>query len=294
MSTPRFQIYAPLQEFPWDGDQFELASGLRIRRYEERPDLQGLYETLGQTEQQNVSSTRHWLTFEWYDGAEPSPGEIANLVLLALWVVKPTKTHIAFRFHLEHHEPTNPWKDSTCQLLDRFVWWKGASHDELDDQDLKLAANYYSVLRGLHIASGRLNDAMILTLTGCWSHRWQVAMICHAAAAEAILTYSTKPGITKRLSTSYACLVETHTTLRDAAYREFYSLYSVRSDIMHGRTNNILVADRRPLLARFEEVLRRLWRVVVVSPSLVNVLEGPDTQREAYFLKLMSAYSPPP
>src|SRR5205823_1273542 len=115
-----------------------------------------------------------------------------------------------------------------------FAWVSGATHGDFDDPDLRSAATYCQTLHGLCRARGRLNDALILTATGCWSHRWQAALICYAAAAEALLTYSTAPGITRRLAASYACLVETQTARRDAAYEEFRALYSVRSDIMHG------------------------------------------------------------
>ena len=36
----------------------------------------------------------------WDDGTEPSPAEDVNLVLLALWLVRPTKAHVAYRFRL--------------------------------------------------------------------------------------------------------------------------------------------------------------------------------------------------
>jgi hypothetical protein len=158
---------------------------------------------------------------------------------------------------------------------------EGAQHDVFDDTDLQTAASYYSVLQNLCSSRGRLNDALILTLTGCWSHSWQAALISHAAAAEALLPYSTKP------------VPQTQAPLRDAAYQEFRSLYSIRSDIMHGRTNNVPSADRLPILARFQDALRQLWRVILRSQPLVAVLEGTDTQREAHFLALEAAYSPP-
>jgi len=107
-------------------------------------------------------------------------------------------------------------------------------------------------------------------------------------------TYSTAPGITRRLATTYACVVEIQRASRDAAYKEFCTLYSVRSDIMHGRTHNVPCSGRLPFLAGFQDVLRRLWRAVVSSPQLISVLEGSDAQREVYFSQLTSGYTPPP
>lgn len=292
MSTGQFEIYAPLQDFQWSGNQFELAPGLWIKRLGQRPDLRGLYETLGQDEQQNISSADSWLAFEWVGGTEPSAQEITGLVLLALWMVKPNGTHIAWRFHLGHDEASP--SEARSRYLDRFARWDDTLDNEFSDADLRLAASFYSVLHNVHITHSRLNDAMILTLTGRWSHRWQAAMICLAAAAETLLTYSTKHGLTRRLATSYACLVESSPTLRDKAHQEFCSLYSVRSDIVHGRANNIPVSDRRAFLARLEEVLRRTWRTIVSSQTLITALEGTDAQREAYFQSISSGYSPPP
>lgn len=292
MAAGHFDILAPLQEFRWNGTAFSLAPGLWIRALGQKPDLRGTDQSLGEDEQNNVSFARFWLMFEWTAGTQPSPAETANLVLLSFWLVKPTKTHLAYRFHLGQGNLVA--EKSRHRLLDRFSWVQGAVHDEFSGSDLQSAAQYYSPLRNACLGRGRLNDAMILTLTGCWSHRWQAALIAHAAAAEALLTYSTKPGITKRLSTSYACLVETRAPLRDVAYQEFRVLYSVRSDIMHGRTSNVSAADRLPMLARFEHAIRRLWRVVALSPALAATLEGTDAQREAHFLALESGYSPPP
>lgn len=291
MAAGHFEVYAPLQEFRWNGLEFELSPGVWIRRFDQKPDLRSLDVSLGEDEQNKIFFLDFWLTLGWTPGTEPSPAETANLVLLSLWLVKPTKTHIAYRFHLG--QGTLAAEKSRYRLLDRFSWVQGAAHDDFDDNDLRSAASYYSVLRSLCLSRGRLNDALVLTLTGCWSHKWQAALICHAAAAEALLTYSMKPGITKRLCISYACMVETSPALRDTAYKEFRGLYSIRSDIMHGRTSNVPISDRLPLLARFGDALRRLWRVVVQSQPLVAVLEGTDAQREAHFRALESGHSPP-
>ena len=198
MAAGHFDILAPLPEFQWDGTAFSLASGLWIRALSQKPDLRGMDQSLGEDEQNNVSFARFWLMFEWTSGAQPSPAETANLVLLALWLVKPTKTHNAYRFHLGQGGLAA--EKSRHRLLDRFSWVQGGVHDEFNDGDLQSAAQYYSALRSACLARGRLNDALILTLTGCWSHRWQAALISHAAAAEALLTYSTKPGITSVLT----------------------------------------------------------------------------------------------
>ncbi|MGH2359075.1 MAG: hypothetical protein ACRDGM_00810 [bacterium] len=287
----RFDIYAPLNEFEWAGLDFQLSPALSLRRRSQRPDLRGLDASLAQDEQDTISLADHWLEFQWDEGTTPSPAETVNMILLAFWLAKPTKMHVAYRFELGCGSAVNTNK--VCRLLDRFAWVPGTTHVALDDSDIEAAAVHNRVLRDLCRARGRLNDALVLTLVGCWSHRWQTALISHAAAAEAILTYATGPGITRRLSTTYACLVEAQPADRDRAFREFVSLYAARSDIMHGRTHNVAPPDRLPTLARFEEILRRLWRVVLSSPQLIHVLDDTDTQRQAWFAAREAGYSPP-
>ena len=62
-------------------------------------------------------------------------------------------------------------------------------------------------------------------------------------------------------------------------------MYGVRSDIMHGRTHNVVLDDRLRMFARFQDMVRRLWRSVLSSPEL-EALEGTDGQRAAYFNRL--------
>ena len=292
MSARRFEVYAPLQDFLWEGDDFELAPNLWIRRFTGPPDISGLHEWIAKDEWDRASGAAHWLIFDWIDGTFPSPAEVTNLMLLSLWLVKPTRSYIAFRFELGRDAAGS--EKARRRMLDRFAWVTGAIHADIEDMDLKSASAYYSALVTSCRARARLNDALLLTIAGCWSHAWQVALICHAAAAETLLTYETGRGITGRLAKSYACLTESDSTKRDAAYREFSTLYSARSDIMHGRTHNVVTTDRLPTLIRFQEVLRRLWRVVLTTPSLSAVLEGTDAQRKAHLHALEAGYTPGP
>ena len=63
-------------------------------------------------------------------------------------------------------------------------------------------------------------------------------------------------------------------------------MYGVRSDIMHGRTHNVVLDDRLRMFARFQDMVRRLWRSVLSSPEFIEALEGTDGQRAAYFNRL--------
>lgn len=292
MTTHRFEIYAPLQNFHWSGDSLELASGLWVKRFKQMPNLCGLDRWLAEDERRNIQGVTHWLTFEWNEGSDVSPTEIVNLFLLSLWLVKPTSTHIGFWFQIDA-EPKADYQ--RCKRLhERFAFLPGEELRKFEEPDLQIAASFYSTLHTLHCARGRLNDALLFTIAGCRSEEWQVALICHSAAAEALLTYRIGHGITRRLSTTYACLIETHNDKRDVAFKEFKQLYSARSDVMHGRTHNVQAADRLTTLEAFQSALRRLWSAVLLSPPLIEALEGNDTQRQTHFQAQQLGYTAPP
>jgi hypothetical protein len=115
-----FEVYAPLRNFRWSGEDFELAPNIWIKRFKETPDFVGLEEEISVGERQNVFGVTHWLTFHWNEGVHPSSGSIANLVLLSLWVANPSKTHVAFRFEIG--QDTASKVKSVRRSLDRFQW----------------------------------------------------------------------------------------------------------------------------------------------------------------------------
>ncbi|MFY9328473.1 MAG: hypothetical protein WAO76_10705 [Georgfuchsia sp.] len=291
MKERRFRLYAPLLDFVWEGDTLAFAPELEITRIKRPAELAGMDDWLSAPEWDRASNAAHWLVHEHTAGAVPHAGEVENLVLLSLWLVKPTKTQIAHRFKLGLAEGEG--ENGMSRLLDRFMWIPGSIDVEFSTSELQSAANLYATLMQACRTRGRLNNALLLTIGGCWAHDWQVSLICHAAAAEALLTYSTGPGITRRLASSFACLMETDSSKRDAAFLEFKALYSIRSDIMHGRTHNVGASDRLPTLVCFQAVLRKLWNVVLSSPALLAVLEDTDAQREVYFTQLQQGYNPP-
>lgn len=77
ISTRRFDVYAPLQDFYWPGNDFDLSPGLKIKRITQTPDLSGLENHVSRDEWERATNSDHWLTFEGIDGAVPSPAEVA-------------------------------------------------------------------------------------------------------------------------------------------------------------------------------------------------------------------------
>jgi len=289
--TRRFDVYAPLQDFYWPGEDFSFSPSLALKRINDAPDLSGLESNVSKLEWERATNSDHWLTFQWVDGVKPSPSEIINLVLLSLWLVKPIRSQVALKFEIGREDAADEKKMS--RLLDRFAWISGTIDPDITDEDLRLASTYYSALEPLCRVRGRLNNAMVLTVAGCWSHGWQTALMCHAAAAETILTYATGQGLTRRLGTSYAYLVEPDAPSRDAAFMEFVSLYSARSDIVHGQMHNIAKTDTLTTLLRFQNLMRRLWSVVLTSKHHASALELDDPERKAYLTRVQSGYTAP-
>lgn len=277
--TRRFNVYAPLQDFYWPGQDQSFASQVVLKRFNQAPALSGLEAHVSKPEWDRATNSDHWLTFQWFAGAEVSATEVINLFLLSLWLVKPIRSQVALCFEIGRDEAAG--EKTMSRLLDRFAWIPGSIDPDISDEDVQKASSYYVELEKLCRIRGRLNNAMVLTVSGCWSHGWQTALICHAAAAETILTYATSPALTRRLATSYACIVASDSPARDAAFKEFITLYSARSDIVHGRMHNIPRNDTLAILLRFQNLMRRLWGAVLVSKELLSALELDDLGRQA-------------
>ncbi len=287
----RFDVFAPLQDFYWSGQDHSFGSQVVLKRFDASPDLSGLESYVSKPEWERAANSDHWLTFPWIDGADISPSEVINLFLLSLWLVKPIRSQVALRFEIGRDNAAH--EKTMSRLLDRFAWIPGSIDPDISDEDVRKASTYYSELEHLCRERGRLNNAMLLTVSGCWSHGWQTALICHAAAAETLLTYATGHGLTRRLATSYACIVASDSPSRDAAFAEFATLYSARSDIVHGRMHNIARTDTLPTLLRFQNLLRRLWSAILVSKKLLSALELDDTGRQAYLAQIENGYAAP-
>jgi len=287
----RFDVYAPLLDFYWAGQDFALSHDVTIKRFDDAPSLLGLESSASRPEWQRATQSDHWLTFSWVEATDPDPAEVINLVLLSLWLVKPIRSQVALWFEMNRDRTADG--NTFSRVLDRFAWIPGTIGPDIKTSDLRLASFHYRALEALYKARGRLSNAIVLTVAGCWSHGWQTALICHASAAETILTYATGRGLTRRLATSYACIVASDTSGRDAAYKEFVDLYSARSDIVHGRMHNITKNDTLPTLIRFQNLMRRLWTAVLGSGPLTSALELDDSRRAAHLLPLQSGYTAP-
>lgn len=217
-----------LMNFRWKGDEFKLSPTLIIRRLKQPPDLSTFSANLSPWEIQRSAEVTHWLCFTGKDGDQSAIRASGEILLFCLWLVKPTKTHIDIWFWANKAEE----RSGSSRLLDRFSWISETTAEDYSTEELECVGKLFKCLSTIYQRKGRLNDAMLIAISGCWSHYWQAALICSAAAVEALITYSAAPGITRRLAITFACITEAGREGRDAAFREFCEVYSARSDAM--------------------------------------------------------------
>lgn len=279
----KYAIWAPLIDFHWSGLEWQVTDDTWIRpgaAYRDYEKFDEFKFFLSQEELDRCQGAGHRLALVHSGPNGLSRQAKINSFLLALWIVRPTRTHVPFRFEVEESGTR-----SVARLLDRFQWVRGQVEDEIKDEHLRKVAGVLPPLRTAYNAERRLRNALALSFRGCVSSDWQSAFICFAAAAEAILTYSNRPGLTDRLAKSYAKLVGSAQVGNESAYDRFERLYSVRSDIIHGRAYGRRNASQNLSdLADFSDLLRQLWRVVLESPKLRAALEGDDRRRQSFFL----------
>lgn len=280
-------VWAPIFAFRWKGQEYPLAHGAWIhdlaaaKRHIDSPETKFF---LSEEERERCHGTKHWLHLIHARGEEPSPRTRMNTFLLGLWLIRPTQAHVGLRLDVAESQVR-----TVHRVLDRFQWIPGQASDEIVDGDLQELAGLLGPMEDIYLAKQRLRNALVLTFRGCVSTDWQSAFVCFAAAAESLLTYSSKPGLTKRLAEAYDALAgrETQPT-SGASGIEFARLYSIRSDIVHGRAFG-RVDEQQNLgnLRSFSDLLRGLWRVVLASDTIRHALEESDQRRETFFKALV-------
>jgi hypothetical protein len=271
------RVWAPLIDFPWAGTERCITSDTSVlppsayRGY----DSANLDESLSQVDRALCRGASHWVCVSLPARHQLSARENLNSFLLALWIVRPTKTQIRLRF-----EEIEPGVYKPSRILDRFQWIRGQASDELTDEDLGRVADLLPRVRAAYVTRGRLRNALVLTFRGCVSFAWQAAFICWSAAIEALLTYERGRGLTDRLARAYAKLVRDPT----ASLEHFKRLYDVRSDIMHGRSyDRDSKASNLEDLAACSDLLRRIWWAGLSSDKTVAMLESTDDVRRMFF-----------
>ena len=284
---PKFKVIVPLSNFTWSGKTFQIDDLYTIEKMDTIPDLAWCEDLLSKNDKDDIGRASHWLSFEQSSNDKLSPSEKVNIFLLALWIVLPTRVHVRFRFELPR-ESGNGQYCSAVRYYDQFQWIKTQAKDQIKTKNLQKLQGVIDSLQKIYTNPKRLWNSLVLTLKGCTTIDWQVAFICFSAAAEGILTYKEGTGITRRLATSFACLTKRTKNQRDTAYQKFCALYGIRSDIMHGRIVHSRMTDGKKLkeLSRFSNLLRGLWKTILLSPSIMAEIEKCDAKREVWFNKI--------
>lgn len=241
---------------------------------------------LSKDEIDEIFSCVNWIKINANRPKDLKTSEILNTLTLSFWVLSPSQVHLRYKFGDDN---------SFSRMLDRFQFINVDKNKmEFDDKDLKNISRYYKILIRILRKNKRLNTAVHATYLGAISYSWKAAFVLFSAAFEALLTYSSRGGITKRLSKSYACLVEKTKRERDKSYRKFNKLYGVRSDIMHGRIPNSRRKNRNlKELYEYSHLLRKLWKVILNDPKIMVVLEMSDTDRKRFFDDIELGYTAP-
>lgn len=286
----KYLVSAPLFSFKWDGDLF-LLNGFgkieRMRNFKEFISDEFNYY-LSECECENMQNVTHWLVFEQKDNERISHSEKINIFQLALWIANPTKTQVRLVFINKRTVKT------FVRFLDMFLKNKLIVISDINNNCLEEVNRNISTINDIYLNRKRLFNSLILNLNGCFSSFWQVAFISFSASVEGILTYKTGPGITKRLAKSFACLTETDNKSRDHAYKLFCELYNIRSDIVHGRAMNFNDPKiNLRYLANYEDLLRKLWKLIFNSKVLLEELEKDDLSKEKFFTQIEKGYTPP-
>ncbi len=280
--------WVPLEDLPWFGGEVPLAPGVRITgrtaeelRVEFQPDLEYWLA-------KEPGTAMHSLAVDIPNGLSLRAAEVVQCFLFSLWVARPTRAHATWRLEKDADHFTG------ARYFDQFQFNRTDVEDEVNLADFAVSAATLPALAGIYGVGRRLKTALVLSVRGCESIAWQVSLICHGAALEALMTYSTSSGITKRLSKCFACLTETDQAQREIAYQEFMQLYSFRSDLLHGRGFDYTDGDENlRKLSRMQRALRSVWSLILVDPALRVELEREDVGRKAYFQTLCAGFAPP-
>ena len=225
----QLSVLAPLIDFQWEGSRFELLPGIDVQ---ETPafnwDSEVVRHYLSQDERERCQGARHWLAIRQPAQDTISSASRVNAVLIALWVVRPTLTHVAFRF-----------TDSAdglqvARVLERFAWIKDQAHLVVFTADLEMARRLLGPLLSVYAERRRLGNALALTFRGCTARDWQSALICFGSATEAMLTYSRAIDAKEMLAATYAKLASHYGGGAALPTGEFKRLYELRTDVLHG------------------------------------------------------------
>jgi hypothetical protein len=271
-------ILAPLIDFDWNGENFQLGSGLEIQQTPDIPwDNRTVQHYLSEEERELCRSTRHWLSVLQPAQDPVSAAARVNAFLLTLWIVRPTLSHVAIRF------AKSPDGLEVTRVLERFIWIKDQAYVDVETAHLGVVRKLVGPLLSVYGNRKRLRNALALTFRGCTSRDWQSAFVCFSVAAETMLTYSRELDSSEALAATYKKLAKRYGTTSRSSVRKFKRLHELRAEIVHGRAYQL---ERSPQnlvdLTEVSNLLRELWRLVLEHADGLEALEADDDARKVF------------
>ena len=158
---------------------------------------------------------------------------------------------------------------------------------EYDVKDFERIKKYFNSYVRILRNNKRLLLALDRTFRACTTDSWKVSFIMFTNSLEAILTYSRDPGVTKRLSKLYACFISEKNLIKDKLYKEFYNLYNLRSEIIHGAYKRKRSKNNLKNLSRVSDLVRSIWRKILLDKTFLLEFEKDDKHREIFLKSFM-------
>lgn len=75
----KFKVLAPLSDFNWKGNSFQIDDLCSIDRLDKIPDLSWYEGALSQIDKDEIDSVSHWLSFKQLSKDQLSPSEKINI-----------------------------------------------------------------------------------------------------------------------------------------------------------------------------------------------------------------------
>lgn len=273
-------VFSPLSNFNTREKYFAFSDYLSMKSsYEKDFTLENVRFYISGFEVVEIKQCSHWVILNNSKSRLENESVTLNTLLIAFWVQSANKISIKHIFND---------KETGCEVISNGFQFNKMDRikTEFDINDLKKVKEYFHQLESITITNGRLHTALSNTFQGCIAPIWKTAYLLYTAAIEAILTYRKTPGITKRLSQSYACLIETDSQKRQQEYANFCTLYNIRSDIMHGNVMDTDADDNLTNLSKLASALRRLWQFILSESELIDILEKQNKDRKKFFQRL--------
>ena len=275
-SGPPTKAYVPLFNFWCDLDIFDVAPGVTVQRLEKPPTIEN--EGMAEMDWLKLQRVDFWLVLEapvaWHRFSAQM-----NDWALALWVTRPTKLRMQYRFQVRG------LASASCKRLhSQFEWNRFDVEDgSYSETELEHARKAFVLFQNIEPKS-RLGGALSLTAEALWQHRWHAAIVLFSAAVEALLTVGHGGPVTMQRARAYAAV--TGSPSFEQAVEEFREAYKLRSGIVHGNFELDLPDDRLQAVAQWARLARAIWRVLVDKPWVVVALQGTNDERKQLLASL--------